>query len=294
MTRKFSLVNLGRPAVIALATSVAMTLVLSSTAFAQHGHRAPSSGGGGQSSGSGSSGGGGSRASGGGQTTQSAPATASTPPATRSGHEKASSGDSGSSGRAVARGGATSGGESSSGGRTGGAVTRDGSGDTSGGGSNTVPPYSRPREGRNATGDAVARRPNSTGGGTTVIIPRGGYGGYYPWGYGGLGFGGYYGAGYYDPWWDDPYGYGYGGSSYGFGYDGALKLKVKPRDASVYVDGYFAGRVDDFDGMFQKLQIESGPHRVELRLDGYEPLTFEVRIQPDRTVTYTGELKKAP
>ena len=156
-----------------------------------------------------------------------------------------------------------------------------------------MPPYSRPRDGRTATGEATQRRPNSHGGGTTVIVANGGYGGYggfYPWGYGGLGFGDYYGAGYYDPWWDGGYGSSYGG----YGYEGALRLKVKPRDASVYVDGYFAGRVDDFDGTFQRLKIESGPHRVEIRLDGYEPLMFEVRIQPDRTVTYTGELKKLP
>jgi hypothetical protein len=31
---------------------------------------------------------------------------------------------------------------------------------------------------------------------------------------------------------------------------------------------------------------------VEIREDGYEPLTLEVRIQPDRTVTYSGELKR--
>ena len=41
-------------------------------------------------------------------------------------------------------------------------------------------------------------------------------------------------------------------------YDGSLRLKVKPREASVYVDGYFAGRVDDFDGMFQRLQDRIG------------------------------------
>jgi PEGA domain len=121
-------------------------------------------------------------------------------------------------------------------------------------------------------------------------VTGGGYGGYFPWGYGGLGFGGYYG--YYDPWWYDPYPPVYGGGDYD--YDGALRLKVKPRDASVYVDGYFAGRVDDFDGVFQRLKIEPGPHRVELRLDGYETLTFEVRIDPDRKITYTGELKKLP
>ena len=90
-----------------------------------------------------------------------------------------------------------------------------------------------------------------------MIIVPGGYG-FYPWGYGGLGLGGYYG-GYYDPF--DPYGYGgYGGygGSYGGGYpayssqdddDGAVRIKVKPREASVYVDGYYVGHVDDFDGV---------------------------------------------
>ena len=121
-----------------------------------------------------------------------------------------------------------------------------------------------------------------------MIVTGGGYGGYYPWGYGGLGFGSYYG--YYDPW-DDPYQPVYSG---GYGYDGALRLKVKPRDASVYVDGYYAGHVDDFDGLFQRLKIESGPHHVEVRLDGYETLTFDVRIDPDRTIVYKGNLKELP
>jgi hypothetical protein len=52
--------------------------------------------------------------------------------------------------------------------------------------------------------------------------------------------------------------------------------------------------VDEFDGLFQRLHIDSGPHRIEIRQDGYEPLTFEVRIQPDRTVTYEGELQRVP
>ena len=138
-------------------------------------------------------------------------------------------------------------------------------------------------------GHAVARPPNSVGGGTTVIVAPG-YGGYYPWAYGGLGFGGYYG--YDDPGWYDPYPPVYSGG--GYTDDGALRIKVKPREASVYVDGYFAGRVDDFDGIFQRLKIDAGPHRVEVRLDGYETLTFDVRLEPDRTVTYTGELKKLP
>lgn len=137
----------------------------------------------------------------------------------------------------------------------------------------------------------MARRPGSRGGGTTVIVGGGYYGGgYYPWGYGGLGLGGYYG-GFYDPWWydDNPY-----ADQDGYGDEGSLRLKMKPRDASVYVDGYFAGRVDDYDGVFQRLTIEPGPHRIEVRADAFEPLMFEVRIQPDRTITYTGELKAMP
>lgn len=118
-----------------------------------------------------------------------------------------------------------------------------------------------------------------------MIVP-----GYYPWAYGGIGFGGYYG--FYDPGWYDPYPPVYTGG--GYGYEGSLRLKVKPREASVYVDGYFMGRVDDFDGVFQRLKTDAGPHRVEIRLDGYETLTFDVRIDPDRTTTYTAELKKLP
>jgi hypothetical protein len=71
-------------------------------------------------------------------------------------------------------------------------------------------------------------------------------------------------------------------------------LKVTPKEAEVFVDGYFAGIVDDFDGVFQRLHIETGPHHIELRADGYEPLSVEVNIQPGRTLTYKGELKKLP
>jgi PEGA domain len=113
---------------------------------------------------------------------------------------------------------------------------------------------------------------------------------YYPWGWGGLAFGGYYG-GYYDPWLD-PGSYSTTYSSYG--YEGRLRIKVKPEQAAVYVDGYYAGEVDEFDGVFQRLHLDSGPHRIEITLNGYEPLNFDVRIQPDKTVTYKGEMKRLP
>jgi hypothetical protein len=198
----------------------------------------------------------------------------------------------------VDRGGSRSGGSARTRGSSGGDNERATSG-RSGRDGSSVPPYSRPREGRTATGEAVERRAGSGGGSTVIITDPRYYGGFYPWGWGGLGFGSYYGGGYYDPYGYDPYGfdpYGYDPyqSNYSGRYDGALRLKVKPRDASVFVDGYYAGRVDEFDGLFQRLHIDSGPHRSEIRQDGYEPLTVEVRIQPDRTVTYEGELQRVP
>jgi hypothetical protein len=44
--------------------------------------------------------------------------------------------------------------------------------------------------------------------------------------------------------------------------------------------------------VFQKLHIESGAHRIEIRAAGYEPLSFDVRIVADHKTTYEGELKK--
>ena len=157
--------------------------------------------------------------------------------------------------------------------------------------SRSVPPYSRPRGDNVPRGEAVERRgaPPGRGSGAIVIPDDYYYGGYYPWGYGGFGLAGYYG-GYYDPWY---YGSYYPGD-YSRRDDGAVRLKVKPEEAEVYVDGYYAGRVDDFDGIFQRLRIEPGPHRIEMRADGYAPLVFEVRVLPDRTITYEGELKPAP
>jgi len=52
--------------------------------------------------------------------------------------------------------------------------------------------------------------------------------------------------------------------------------------------------VDDFDGVFQRLRLEPGPHRIEISADGYETLTFDVQAQPDQTITYKGTLTVLP
>jgi hypothetical protein len=134
------------------------------------------------------------------------------------------------------------------------------------------------------------------GSGGTVIITAGS--GFYPWGYayggGAIGaYGGYYGGYYgaYDPWygWFPTYApASYGGSDY----TGSVRLKVKPAEASVYVDGFYVGVVDDFNGAFQRLRLDWGPHRIEMREPNYQPLAVDVMIQEDFTITYKGELAK--
>ena len=138
-----------------------------------------------------------------------------------------------------------------------------------------------------------------------------GFGSYYNCGYGGYCNRGYYGYpfyspfgfgygipyGYFDPYYADPYEYGagygaYSNQVYGGQDQGNLKLKVKPRNAKVYVDGFYVGLVDEFDGAFQKLTLNGGRHKLELRADGYETAEFDVLITPEQTVTFAGDMKK--
>jgi hypothetical protein len=91
------------------------------------------------------------------------------------------------------------------------------------------------------------------------------YGGYYPAGYPAYGYGG----GYIVP----------GGAAYG-----GIRIQGAPRDAEVYVDGAYAGVVDDYDGVFQRLDLEPGSHEIEIRTQG-RPLTYDVNVTPGQTVT---------
>jgi hypothetical protein len=140
----------------------------------------------------------------------------------------------------------------------------------------------------------------------TVIVPyqrpyySRGYRAYgYPYGYRSYayrpGFSLYFGvpyAGYRYP----GYAYGYPAYGYGGGYGyyaaipgrayGSVRIVDAPRDAQVFVDGYYAGIVDDYDGVFQRLNLEIGPHRIEIEAPGYPRVAFDVRIEPGQTITY--------
>ena len=74
---------------------------------------------------------------------------------------------------------------------------------------------------------------------------------------------------------------------------GQLRLDVSQKDATVYVDGFYVGVVDDFNGIFHHLTLAAGPHRIEIRKPGYETLIFDVNIQPNQTVTYREAMQSA-
>jgi hypothetical protein len=60
-----------------------------------------------------------------------------------------------------------------------------------------------------------------------------------------------------------------------------LRLKVSPKaaeDAAVYVDGFYAGIVDDFNNVFQSLPLPPGGHRLVLYLDGYRTVHANVYL----------------
>lgn len=91
------------------------------------------------------------------------------------------------------------------------------------------------------------------------------------------------------------YGYGYGYPGYGAAYGasgayGGVRIEGAPRDAQVFADGYYAGVVDDFDGVFQHLDLEPGPHQIEIRALEAPPIVFNVQVQPGRTITYRANI----
>ena len=97
----------------------------------------------------------------------------------------------------------------------------------------------------------------------------------------------YYRRPYYDSWyfgypWYAGY-YAYPQRYYRYDLSASLRLQVSPRETEVFVDGYYAGNVDEFDGVFQRLDIEPGEHEVELYLPGHRTVVQRVYLQPGKT-----------
>jgi hypothetical protein len=155
-------------------------------------------------------------------------------------------------------------------------------------------PGGRPYGGVRPYGAGVPYRPYYYGYGPF----RPGVGLYFGYGY--PGFYGAYAYGY--PWYGYPaYGYpAYGYPPYAYpGYAvgvrpyGSVRIDLPQKDAEVYADGYFAGNVDNFDGRFHHLNLEPGPHKIEVRASGFETISFDVNVEPGQTITYRAAMRPA-
>jgi len=117
--------------------------------------------------------------------------------------------------------------------------------------------------------------------------------GWYPWslsaayGYG-YGYPYPYYAGYYQ--YPPPYPYYY--PRYEAAVD--LRLQIAQRNAEVYLDGYLVGRVDDFDGTFQRLRVPYGEHEITVYLEGYQTIAQKMLFRPGESYKIAEAMRQLP
>jgi hypothetical protein len=69
-----------------------------------------------------------------------------------------------------------------------------------------------------------------------------------------------------------------------------VRLDVEPAgNQQVYVDGFYVGTPEDFAA---GLEIEPGPHALEIRRAGYDALHTSINVVSGRSITYRGTLTK--
>lgn len=101
------------------------------------------------------------------------------------------------------------------------------------------------------------------------------YGGYYGYGLGYWGWPwGYYG--YYRPYYG-PYVYRYVGDE---NLPGAVETDVKPKKATLRVDGKAVGQARDYNGNWDLLFLQAGEHLVTFEAIGYMTLRLAMEVEP--------------
>ena len=112
----------------------------------------------------------------------------------------------------------------------------------------------------------------------------------------GVGRGHIYTPFFYDQFWGPyPYPYGvypYAGYPFGAGADADVRVEVTPKQAEVYVDGFYAGPAEDFDGVFKRLHTTPDGHMITLHLEGYRSITENIYASPESTYTLRDMMEK--
>lgn len=73
-----------------------------------------------------------------------------------------------------------------------------------------------------------------------------------------------------------------------------IRFRVTPKDTAVYVDGFYAGIVDDFDSTFQSLPLPPGGHRIELYLAGYRTTSHNIYLTAATTFKLQDTMQRLP
>jgi hypothetical protein len=73
---------------------------------------------------------------------------------------------------------------------------------------------------------------------------------------------------------------------------GGVSFEVNPPTAQVFVDGNYVGTVETFDGSKQPLTMAVGRHRIELRAQGFETVTFDVDVIAGQVIPYRGDMRQ--
>jgi hypothetical protein len=69
-----------------------------------------------------------------------------------------------------------------------------------------------------------------------------------------------------------------------------VKLKVTPERAAVFVDGNFAGYVQQFSGMGRGMLVSPGPHHIKIALAGFQEFDTNVNLLPKQKMTIKTDL----
>ena len=70
----------------------------------------------------------------------------------------------------------------------------------------------------------------------------------------------------------------------------SISFDIQPSNAEVYVDGQYYGAVSNYTPRSQPLALAPGRHRVEIRAQGRQDMTFDADIQAGQVTPYQGTL----
>ena len=79
-----------------------------------------------------------------------------------------------------------------------------------------------------------------------------------------------------------------------YGLHANVRVLATPKEAAVYVDGFYAGVVDDFDSVFQSLPLPSGGHDITLYYPGYRTVSQRVYLSPGSTFKLHQTMERLP